>query len=157
MKLTEKKEAPQWVQDVQKKVIERRQAIHKEKFDSLAAVYNAKLNELINLYFMNLTDDAEETAVTYDVLNKEWRGIVYKTNSTQKVIQLMPDGFEKNIADILNSDEYKAKLKEKQLAFETSVPGDSAVHEGVSQSAPEVTEKIVYPEITPDDAKASII
>lgn len=117
----QEKEAPQWVQDVQKKVIERRSAIHKEKFDNLAAVYSAKLNELINLYFINLTDDAEETAVTFDVLNKEWKDIVYKTNSIQQVIQLMPDGFEKNIADILNSDEYKARLKAKQGAEEAVV------------------------------------
>lgn len=111
----EKKEAPKWVQDVQERISEKRDAIRKEKFDNLAKASEVKLNDLMNLYFMNLTNDSEEQVVTFDILNKEWKDYVYKVNSTQKIISLNHDAFEKNINDILNSEEYKEKLKEKEL------------------------------------------
>jgi hypothetical protein len=106
------------VEDVQQRIVETRQAKDKKRFDELAAICNEKLNEFINLYFINLTNDEETDKDTFGILNKEWKDIAYKANiSNKNIITIHHDALEKNINDILTSEEYQKKLAEKLKAI----------------------------------------
>jgi len=58
------------------------------------------LNELVNYYFNNY----EELKDKYDKINLEWKKRVAAINSLQKVIKLLPNSFEVEVARIIKEN-----------------------------------------------------
>lgn len=110
--LDDNKEAiPQWKLDIAKKLHDTREEARKKKYEELGAVYNEKLGTLIDMYFNAYSNDEEENTLLFNVLNKEWMSIVQKVNATQKVIRLQTNAFSLNVKDMLENEEFKAKLE----------------------------------------------
>lgn len=66
------------------------------------------LNELVNLYFNNY----DELKDRYDHINLEWKKRVHQINSTQKVVKLLPNSFEVEVARIVSENPQFQEIKD---------------------------------------------
>ena len=74
-----------------------------EKAQELRLSCEVKLKHLIDMYFDNLSPFDHQNVNFRAVLDKEWKKIVNKVNSTQKLIKLNYKGFDRALTEIINS------------------------------------------------------
>ena len=89
------------LQLAQEQIYQERQKRYLEKIENMGKVYTERLNEHLNTYFSNFSDDLEMNQIAYNLLNKEWKSYVQKCNATQSKMQLRHDAFEVEVAGII--------------------------------------------------------
>lgn len=104
---------PAWQVEVQTKLFNARKAAADKKFAELVEHYNGKLKAMLDMYFAYYSSSEEENTISFNILNKEWQDLTYYCNSTQKLIELKHDAFAKNVKDVVDSEGFKASLKEQ--------------------------------------------
>jgi len=92
------------LQLAQEKIVEERQKRYIEKMDKMGKLYTDSLNEHLNTYFNNFSDDLETNQFAFDLLNKEWKSYVQRCNTMQSNMQLRHDAFEIETANIIKKN-----------------------------------------------------
>lgn len=103
------------LQLAQEKIHNERVKRHNEKVESLGKHYTDRLNEYLNTYFNNFTDDDQANLFAYDLLNKEWKTYSQNANTSQKVLQLRSNSFEVEVARIVKENPQFQKDKTVDL------------------------------------------
>lgn len=96
-----------WKEEVQKKVMADRDEQRKKRFSDLAAHFDSKMHTLLDTFFSIYSDVEEENDSTFNLLNKEWMEFTHKANATQKIINVKPDMFAKNVKAVKESPDFK--------------------------------------------------
>ena len=74
--------------------------------------YNDILNGYLKTYFSKTYNSADDMSFTYKLINKEWKQLCVKVNSTNKLINLNKTSFEKQVKSVINKvNETKKKTK----------------------------------------------
>src|SRR3989304_1224585 len=100
-----------WKEEVQKKVMADRDEQRKKRFSDLAKYYDSKMNTLLDTFFSIYSDIEEENDSTFNLLNSEWMSFCHKANATQKIIDVKPDMFAKNVKAVKESPDFKNRNK----------------------------------------------
>lgn len=110
---TELPKKENWSDPIRQKMISRREANRKNKFDELAKIYSTKLDDLVKLYFTYYSEEPEENTESFNLLNKEWMEICIKVSQTNsRVITLPKEGFSLRIKEIEESEIFKNRFNE---------------------------------------------
>lgn len=96
---------PAWAKEIAIKNGKARQAFHEKKVKELGELYTERLKQLLNIYFSQFSESAEENKVSFDLLENEWKGYVQKANRAQKFITLKIDAFETEVKRIVETDD----------------------------------------------------
>lgn len=92
------------VQIANEKIYAERVRKHEEKVDAEAKHCMERLNEHLESYFNNFSDDEETNQFAYDLLNKEWKSYCQRYNVKGKYFELKPDRFEVEVARIVSEN-----------------------------------------------------
>lgn len=78
------------------------------KQERLTEKYNNILNGYLRTYFSKQYASQADMSIAYEATNKEWKSLVRKVNSTEKLINLKKDAFQNQVFAVIE------KLKENQ-------------------------------------------
>lgn len=88
-----------------------RDKIHEERTrnaykraEELSVGYTARMNEYLNTYFSNFSEDVKENEFAFAVLNKQWKAYCRKANLAQKYVTLKVKAFEDEVAIIVSKN-----------------------------------------------------
>ena len=73
-----------------------------KRAEELSIGYTARINEYLDTYFSNFSEDIKENEFAFAVLNKQWKAYCRKANLSQKYVTLRSSAFEGEVAIIVS-------------------------------------------------------
>lgn len=99
------------LQIAQERIVRERIKKYEEKSEVLGKGYTERLNEHLNTYFSNFSEDQETNEFAYNLIDKEWKQYCLKANASQNLLRLKPESFEVEVKRII-SENPQFQLKE---------------------------------------------
>ncbi len=78
----------------------KRKKVHQDKIsksEALINLYNKRIDNVVALFYSEITKDEKANEILYDDYNKAWKTLAYRVNSTQKLTTINPMAFELRI------------------------------------------------------------
>ena len=98
------------VEATRAKIFDNRIKNRNEKAAIHAKEVEARLNEYLDAYFSGFSDDNEENELAYNTFNREWKAYCFRVNTSQKLIVLRHESFERESALIIeNNPQFQPK------------------------------------------------